>query len=501
MAARNIPTDDFQFYNLGHARGEITVAPGNQVYQLRGLLSWMGRVMYAYDNRYMISATLRSDGSSVLAEGEKWHTYPAVSAGWNISNESFMQNITAVNSLKLRVGYGQTSNQAIDPYKTYGLLGTRDYNFGAAYATGYIVNELPNPILGWEYSETWNFGLDFSTLSNRLSGTVEYYLTSTKDLLLPLSLPATNGVTTIMSNIGEMQNKGIEITLDGTILKDFNGLTWSAGVNFYTNKNEITKLATGETRNEANWWFVGQPLNVIFDYKKIGLWQEEDQYLTNLEGSAGRVGMIKVLYTGDYNDDGTPVRQIGTADRQILNADPKFQGGFNTRLSYKGFDLALVGSFKHGGILVSTLHSSTGYLNLLTGRRNNVDVDYYTPENTGAKYPIPTGPLSGDNPKYGSTLGYFDAGYMKIRTITLGYTIGTKLVNKIGISKFRIYATAQNPFVFFSPFKDETGMDPETNSYGDENAATTGTYPRRVLTIGTSTPSTRNYLIGLNLTF
>lgn len=508
VLARDIPTDDFQFYNLGYARGEITIRTTKdpqgypyQDYQLRGLLSWMGRAMYSYDNRYMVSVALRSDGSSVLAEGHKWHTYPAVSAGWNIANESFMQDVAPVSALKLRVGYGQTSNQAIDPYKTYGLLGTRDYNFGSAYGTGYLVNELPNPVLGWEFSETWNYGLDFGLLYDRISGTVEYYTTTTKDLLLPLSLPATNGVTTIMSNIGEMQNKGVEVSLDGTILKDFNGFTWSVGLNFYTNKNKITKLATGETRNEANWWFVGQPLNVIFDYKKIGLWQEDDPYLANLEGSAGRVGMIKVLYTGDYNEDGTPVRQIGNADRQIINADPKFQGGFNTRLAYKGFDLVLVGSFKHGGVLVSTLHSSSGYLNLMTGRRGNVDVDYWTPENTGAKYPDPAGPLAGDNPKYGSTLGYFDAGYMKIRTITLGYTLGGNLLEKAGIRSMRIYATAQNPFVFFSPFKDETGMDPETNSYGDENAATTTTYPRRVLTIGTNTPSTRNYLIGINLTF
>ncbi len=508
VLARNIPTDAFQFYNLGYARGEITLRTTNdpqglpyQDYQLRGILSWMGRAMYSYDNRYMVSVALRSDGSSVLAEGHKWHTYPAVSAGWNIANETFMQNVDPVSALKLRVGYGQTSNQAIDPYKTFGLLGTRDYNFGSAYATGYLVNELPNPVLGWEFSETWNYGLDFGLFFDRISGTVEYYKTITKDLLLPLSLPATNGVTTIMSNIGEMENKGVEISLDGTILQNYNGFTWSVGLNFYTNKNEITKLATGETRNEANWWFVGHPLNVIFDFKKIGLWQEDDPYLSNLEGSAGTVGMIKVLYTGDYNDDGTPVRQIGNADRQIINADPKFQGGFNTRLAYKGFDLAVVGSFKHGGVLVSTLHSASGYLNLMTGRRGNVKVDYWTPENTGAKYPNPKGPLSGDNPKYGTTLGYFDAGYMKIRTITLGYTLGGNLIDKIGIKSMRIYATAQNPFVFFSPFKDETGMDPETNSYGNENAATTGTYPRRVLTIGTNTPSTRNYLVGINLTF
>jgi hypothetical protein len=134
----------------------------------------MGRAMYSYDNRYMVSVAVRSDGSSVLAEGKKWHTYPAVSAGWNIGNESFMEAIPQINALKLRVGYGQTSNQAVGPYKTYGELSTRDYNYSNVYTTGYYVSNLPNPNLGWEYSETWNFGLDFTVLNNRLSGTVEY---------------------------------------------------------------------------------------------------------------------------------------------------------------------------------------------------------------------------------------------------------------------------------------------------------------------------------------
>ena len=203
---------------------------------------------------------------------------------------------------------------------------------------------------------------------------------------------------------------------------------------------------------------------------------------------------------GDYNEDGTPVRLIGSDDREIMDVEADFQGGFNTRLAYKGFDLSAIGAFKSGGILISTLYGSSGYLNLMTGRRGNVKVDYWTPENTGAKYPSPAGPLQGDNPKYGSTLGYFDASYLKIRTISLGYTVSPKLINKAGIEKLRIYCTVQNPFVLFSPYHKESGLDPETNSYGNENAAVAG-YQRRLLTIGTNTPSTRNYLVGINLTF
>lgn len=504
ISAKNIPSDQFQFYNLGQATGEITINPNNQGYSVSGLMSWMGRVMYSYDNRYMLTAILRSDGSSRLAEGHKWHTYPAISAGWNIKNESFMRDIVSINMLKLRVGLGQTSNQAVDPYATLGRLSTRPYNFGDTYSIGYYVSELPNKNLGWEYSVTWNYGVDFSLLNNRLSGSVEYYQTNTKDILLRVNLPNTSGVGSYMANIGETQNKGWELSLNGVILDNLNGWTWEAGINMYGNRNKLVSLASGSERDESNWWFEGFPINCIYDYKKIGLWNETDpdyKYLNTLE-PGGNAGMIKVKYTGGYNDDGTPKRQIGPDDRQIMSVDPDFQGGFNTRVMYKNFDFSVVGTFKHGGTLISTLYSSSGYLNMLTGRRGNVKVDYWTPENTDAKYPKPGGIQTGDNPKYGSTLGYFDASYLKIRTISLGYNFNQKWIKNAGISQLRLYGTVQNPFVMFSPYYDESGMDPETNSYGDENAAVPySSNLRRLLTIGTNTPSTRNYLIGINLTF
>jgi TonB-linked SusC/RagA family outer membrane protein len=500
MSAKGIPSDAFQFYNLGQATGEITVRPEDQIYELQGLMSYMGRVMYSYDNRYMVSATLRSDGSSRLAPGHKWHTYPAVSAGWNIGNESFMQGIEAINKLKLRAGYGQTSNQSVAPYKTLGLLSTRPYNFGSNnYAVGYYVSELPSPGLGWEYSTTWNYGLDFAILNNRLSGTVEYYVTNTKDLLQRVGLPATAGVGSYTANVGETQNKGWEFSLNGTILDNHNGWTWDAGLNLYTNRNKIVALASGSTRDEGNAWFVGHNINAIYDYEKVGIWQEKDQYRDVLE-PGGNVGMIRVKYTGEYDANGKPTRAIGPADRQIMDVDPDFMGGFNTRVAYKGFDLSAVAAFKSGGILVSTLYGSSGYLNMLSGRRGNVKVDYWTPENTDAKYPKPGGIASGDNPKYGSTLGYFDASYLKMRTISLGYDFNYKLIKNQDV-RMRMYFTVQNPFVMFSPYHKESGMDPETNSLGNENAAVTSAYQSRILTIGTNTPSTRNYVVGLNLTF
>ncbi|MBO0356769.1 TonB-dependent receptor [Hymenobacter sp. BT186] len=505
--ARDIPADAFQFYNLGRAAGEIIVNPNDQQYTKTGLLSYMGRLMYSYDDRYLLSATVRSDGSSRLAPGYQWNTYPAVSVGWNIAKESFMQSVSAVNMMKLRVGYGITSNQAVAPYSTLGRLDARPYNFGpTGYQTGLFVSVAPNPTLGWEFSKTWNYALDFAVLKNRLSGTVEYYVTNTEDLLLGVALPPTTGVGSFTNNIGSTQNKGIELSLNGLILDNVNGWTWEAGFNLYANRNKITSLAGEQDRDEGSWWFVGKPINVVFDYERIGLWQEEDPYRAILEPSTNpnsTIGMIKVKYTGTYNDDGTPTRPIGVQDRQILDVNPDFLGGLNTRVAYKGFDLSVVGAFQSGGLLNSTIYGSGGYLNLLNGRRGNVKVDYWTPENTDAKYPRPGSLASGDNPKYASTLGYFDASYLKVRSISLGYNFNNMAwLKNVGVNRLRLYATAQNPFVFFSPYKKESGMDPETNSFGDQNAAVplSGSLSR-ILTLGTNAPATRAFIAGLNLTF
>lgn len=502
IAARDIPAEYLQYYNLGRAEGNITVNPDNWDYQKSGLMSWMGRAMYTYDNRYMLMATVRADASSRLAKGHQWHTYPAVSAGWNIGQESFMDDLEWLDILKVRVGYGQTSNQAVNPYSTWGKLSTRPYNFGpTGYATGYYVSALPNYDLGWEYSSTWNFGLDFTLFGGRLSGTFEYYIQKTSDLLQNVNLPSTSGVSSYVGNVGKTENKGVEFTLNGTILDNHNGWTWDASINISANRNKLTELASGADRDEANNWFVGHPIDAIYDYEKIGLWQEGDPYLDILE-PGGNVGMIKVKYTGEYNEDGTPVRQIGPDDRQIISMEPKFTGGFSTRVAYKGFDLNVITAFKCGGKLISTLHHSNGYLNMLTGRRGQVDVDYWTEENTNAKYPKPGGIQSGDNPKYGSTLGYFDASYWKVRNISLGYKFDEqKWLKNFGIQSLRAYVSIQNPFVICSPFHKETGLDPETNSYGNENVAVTSGIQRRFLTVGTNAPSTRNYLFGINLTF
>ena len=517
ISRKNIAADAFQYFNLGQSstssNDDITIDPSptgpnhlnGQDYQLSGLMSWMGRVMYSFDNRYMISATIRSDGSSRLAPGHKWHTYPAISAGWNINKESFMQNVSWIDALKLRLGWGQTSNQSVDPYSTLGLLSTIPYNFGPkGYATGYSVSQLPNTNLGWEYSITTNAGLDFTLLKKRLSGTFEYYVTNTHDLLLSVNLPPTSGVSSYMANVGSTQNKGWELTLNGTIVKT-KDWQWDAGVNFAGNKNKITALNSGRTQDVDNWLFVGHPINVIYDYKRTGIWQESEADQVKLyEGAGAMPGMIKVLYTGEYNDDGTPKRIIGPDDKQILDADPNWTGGFNTRVSYKGIDLTLLGSFQNGGILNSMLYGSNGYLNTESGRWSQVKIDYWTQDTPNAYFPDPNGPKDSNNPRYGSTLGYFSGTYLKIGTATLGYNFDPKSLQKAGIQRLRVYFTVQNPLILFSPYHNQSGMDPETNALANDPSVMNvpmSSNLKRLLVVGFNTPSTHNYMIGLNVTF
>ena len=299
-----------------------------------------------------------------------------------------MEKYKWIDNLKLRVGYGETSNQSINPYATLGTLAIRNYNFGDTQKAGYYVNGLPNPELGWEYSTTWNFGLDFSLFNGRLSGSFEYYIQKTNDILLDVTMPSTSGVSSYTGNIGKTQNKGWEFSLNGVIIDNKNGWNWEAGINLYQNRNKLTELASGADRDDANRWFVGYPIDVIYDYEYEGLWNESDilkdangNPIVNANGKnnmqilepAGNLGMIRVKYTGDYDEKGLPTREINSSDRQIQSMEPDLCGGFNSTVTYKNFDFTVIGAFQIGGKLISALHSSFGYVNQLSGRHGQID--------------------------------------------------------------------------------------------------------------------------------
>lgn len=488
FSSRGVPADYMLYYYMGDGAGTLTFNPGSQSFSNNGLTSLMARAMYTYANKYMFSATVRSDASSRLAEGHQRHTYPAVSVGWNISNEDFMDNVNWVDMLKLRAGFGQTSNQSISPYSTLGRLSTSYYNYGSDFVTAYYVSSLPNTALGWEYSETYNLGLDYGFFNGRLSGSIEYYIVNTHDLLMNLSLPSTAGVSSYSANIGKTRNNGFEFAVNGTIIQNRgNGFNWTAGLNFYHNHNEIVELASGQLEDRGNNWYVGYPVNSFRDYVYEGIWQpgeEEAMYIR--EGASANVGMIKVKYNGDYDANGLPTRQTNDDDKVIQSYEADLNGGFNSTMTWKGFDFTFIGSFQVGGIYESNIHRD--YSNQISGRRGNVKVDYWTPTNTGAHWPYPGGVAEDDDcPRYRYTAARFTGTNVMLSTVTLGYTFGKFKNAKQGIRNLRIYTTVQNPCVIYSPFMKMTGMRPVGNS--------------GAFNVGNGTPQTINYLLGVNVSF
>ena len=488
MSAQDLPADYMLYYNLGAAN---TTTVGNGSYARSGLLSYMGRINYSFADRYLLTVTARTDGSSRLAAGHQYNTYPAAAAAWNITKESFMSNLNSISNLKLRVGLGRTSNQSIAPYQSLGLLGKVPYNFGSSAGTyGYSVSTLPNPNLTWESTTTANVGLDFGILANRVTGSIEFYRQKTSDILQPRSLPPTSGVASVTQNIGKSENKGIEVTLGATILesKNPNGLTWSADINWFMNRGKITELASGVTIDAVNGWYVGYPIDAIYDYKKTGIWQTGDAAAATFGAIPGNIRVA------DINGDG----KIDATDRTVLGSlQPKWQGGITNRFTYKGFNLEVILFAKVGGMLVSTLYQANqnNPYNTLEGRRNGPLVDYWTPTNPTNSYPRPG---QAQQPVYGSTLGYFDATYMKVRSINLGYSLPASWFGKTGISSARIYIQAQNPFkAFFSPYVKQGGVDPETTGFGGSIAPG---WNNRV-TVQPNTPPTRQFIFGVNIKY
>lgn len=501
--ANTLPADYTYYYNLG--LGNVTSVPaGVSYYAKSGLLSYMGRANYTFSDRYLITATARADGSSRLAEGNKWFYYPAIALGWIISNESFMNSLDVVSSLKLRLGTGRTSNQAVNPYASLGSLASEPYNYGTSGLYGFFVNALPNPDLRWEFTTTTNIALDFGLFQNRLTGTVELYKQDTEDILQRVSLPNTSGVASVVKNIGKTENKGLEVMLNSVNVEssETGGFKWYTDLNIFLNRNKVVELANGVTQDITNGWHVGHPIDAIFDYEKIGIWQ------TGETGApAGfNTGEIKIKdQNTDNNADGEidgPDGIIDARDRVILgSAQAKWSGGLTNRFTYKGFDLSVVLFWRVGGMLVSTFYQSniSNPINSLEGRRNGPKVDYWTPTNPSNSYPRPG---LGQVPDFGSTLGYFDASYLKIRTISLGYNLPSNWLGKTGISTLHLYVQAQNPFkAFFSDYVDAGGLDPETSGAGGSVTEGFGPNLTTRLTVQPNTPPTKSFIVGINIKY
>jgi TonB-linked SusC/RagA family outer membrane protein len=492
--AIGIPADYIQYYDFSLAEN-VSVPENDNFYTKWNLLSYMARVNYAFDDKYLLTVTGRSDGSSRFAEGYKWHTYPAFALGWNIGREAFMENVDFVSNLKLRAGYGQTSNTSVPPYSTLGGLTLTYYNYGSQGVKGYYVSTLPNKTLGWEFTTTYNAGLDFSFLNDRISGSVDAYLQKTNDLLLGKKLPPSQGVPGMfLENIGKTENRGLEIALNGVIMDAANDdeFFWEMNVNLFLNREKIVELQDKSISQDIeNGWFVGHPSSAIYDWEKIGIWQLGEETQAAIYGK--KPGDIKLKDQDGDND-------IDDNDRVILgSSQPDLMGGFTSTWGYKRFDLSVVGYFRVGGTIASTLHMPNNYLNRLDGRRNQIVVDYWTPENPTNDMPKPSATIDASR---SDVLGYFDGSFLKIRSINLGYNFNPALTSRIfgEGSSVRVYASLADAFIFFSPYLKAGGVDPEpTNTAVDDIEGIS--LPDRTLVVGYNTPPTSKLLFGVNIKF
>ena len=416
------------------------------------LSSYMIRVNYSFMDRYLLTASARWDGASVLAEGKKWDFFPSMALGWRMEQESWLRDVKWVDQLKLRFGVGVTGNAAVGPYKTLGLISSYWMPFSTGNAQIFTTNEpyyvdmsrdaveMANKNLGWEKTTQWNFGIDFSFLKGRIGGTIDMYMSRTKDLLLSMSVPSLSGYPSMLSNVGETKNKGIEVTLNTipVLTKEF---TWNSNLNFAWQKDEIVELANGKEDDINNAWFIGESIAVYYGYEANGLWQESDateMAKFNENGAKFTVGSVKpVDQNGDY--------KIDADDRVILgNKNPRLTAGWTNTFTWKGIELnlELMGRFKY---MIST--GGEGQLGMYQQR----EIDYWTPSNTGAEWQKPVYSQAGGD-AYAGLLGFKDASFIKIRNLSLGYNFDKQLLSKLGIglSNAKIYIQGKNLGMLYS---------------------------------------------------
>ncbi|GAC1453147.1 MAG: TonB-dependent receptor [Gemmatimonadaceae bacterium] len=452
-AVSGLPYNGQLFYDLGSA-GTIE-GVGSSLSQW-ALQSYMGRVNYEWRDKYLLTLTGRLDGSSRLAEGNKYAFFPSVAVGWRLNDEPFFRNGGWFSELKLRASYGRTGNTAIDPYHTLGGFSRTTYSFGDKPAYGFRPSSLPNPDLKWEKTDQKDIGLEFATASQRLSGSVDAYVANTSDLLLLRQLPPTTGYSSILQNIGKTRNVGFEFALTTVnVAGDASGgLRWTSTINYSMNRNRIVDLYGDSKDDIGNRWFIGQPIRVFYDLQFAGIWQRQDSVLA---AKYRRLpGQIRVV---DQNGDG----KIDDFDRVVLGSEePKWTGSLTNRVDWKGLDLSVYATARQGFMLFSNFH--TGF-STLAGRYNNLRVNYWTPTNPSNTDPRPN--VDQEFPQDGNARAYKDGSFVRIRNITLGYTLPTRFASRTGAQSLRLYAAAQDPFIFtkYDGFDPESGNEARAPSY------------------------------------
>lgn len=461
MSANDIKNPENKWNALNPAN--VALASYSSNITEKGLLSYMARINYGYADKYLITASGRYDGASQLAAGKKWSFFPSTSLAWRIDKENFMQGISWINQLKLRTGYGITGNSAVDPYSTQPPLTGIAYGTTAGSSSGVVNNTiLGNLDLGWEKTEQYNYGIDFSVFNSRISGSLEYYTTKTDELLLLRALPTVSGSVNTNQNVGSTAGKGVELTLNTVNVRTDN-FEWDSSLNASYQQSYITSLQNGKFDDINNNLFIGQPQNVIYGFESNGIWKPEDAvemakfnaFATTPVFSFGNARPVD--QNGDYKIDANNDRVI------IGSADPKYIVGLTNTFKYKNIELSIFvyGRFKY---LYNTGGENQG------ARLGQRYIDYYTDNHTNSEYQKPFY-SEGTGDSFYPILGYRDGSFLKIRNISLGYNFDDDLIQKLGLSKLRMYVQATNPAMLYTKVK---WMDFDTRT----------TYSNRGMTLG-----------------
>ena len=453
------------------------------------LASFLGRVSYGYNNKYLVTASLRADGSSKFGKENKWGYFPSVAFGWTLSEESFIQKLNVFDNFKLRASYGITGNNQIPAYSAIGLLNPGNYVFNDTYYSGKVPSNVANPDLKWETTAQYNLGVDLGFFKNRLTITAEAYYKETSDLLLEVQLPLSSGFETALKNIGSFSNKGFELTIN-SINFDRSNFKWRSDLTFSFNRNKVLDLG-----DKPEFYFdarlypskfnneilvrVGQSTGIYYGYI-------ENQIINNQTEAANSprqigVGIPDILNNGqvkiyDVNGDGL----INSFDKvPIANTTPEFIGGLNNEFTYKNFDFSFFLRFSYGN---DVINGNIGTLDKVdVGNWNTLKAMSDSSYNAAFN---PTGTFHGENTNgvYSSLFrsAYVEDGsFLKCDYITLGYAMPKEVVESLHANKFRLFARVNNPFMI----SRYSWFDPEVNAIGGTagkvgGGVDLGSYPR-----------------------
>jgi TonB-linked SusC/RagA family outer membrane protein len=469
----------------------VAVKPYSEAYE-SVLKSWLARVNYSYRGKYNLTLSARADGSSRFGSESLWGYFPSAGFSWNITDEEFANNIKGVTEAKLRITAGTTGNQEIGNYLSLASMGSVNYSFGGTLYTGLAPTRLANPDLKWEKTDQYNVGLDLSLLDRKINFVFDVYYKKTNDLLISVPVPLTSGYATVLQNIGGVENKGIEIGLTTENVKTEN-FSWNSNIVFSANRNKVVSIGNG-----VNQFFpvvpngsllqqqpvtvkVGLPLGTFWGYRTNGIFQTQEEINTQPKINSlanTKVGDRKYV---DTNGDGV----ITALDKGDLgSSQPKFVGSFSNTISYNDFDLNFSFQGSYGGKIFNALNQQLEISTLGTNAAATLE-DRWTPTNPSNEVPrASSSPVGIVSERYVE-----DASFLRLKLITLGYTLPKSVSKKLGTKSVKFYVSAEN-LITWTKY---TGYDPEVSSYEQNNL-----YPG--IDFG-SYPNSKTFISGLNVTF